>query len=79
MQKIWNVKIDGREMDQIEIIESLLESRGVEDFYEFLNPSEEGLIPFEKLKNIDMAADIILDTIDNNGTFLVYYDTDCDT
>lgn len=78
MQKIWNVKIDGRGMDQLEIIESLLESRGVEDFYEFLNPSSDELIPFEKLKNIDKAADIILDTIDNNGTFLVYYDTDCD-
>ncbi len=78
MEKIWNVKIDGREMDQLEIIESLLESRGVEDFYEFLNPSSDELIPFEKLKNINKAADIILDTIDNDGTFLVYYDTDCD-
>ncbi|MEE1085027.1 MAG: DHHA1 domain-containing protein [Paludibacteraceae bacterium] len=78
MEKIWNVKIDGRGMDQLEIIEALLESRGVEDFYEFLNPSSEELIPFEKLNNIDRAADIILDTIDNDGTFLVYYDTDCD-
>lgn len=78
MEKIWNVKIDGRGMDQLEIIEALLESRGVEDFYEFLNPSSEELIPFEKLKNIDKAADIILDAIDNGGTFLVYYDTDCD-
>ena len=50
MQKIWNVKIDGRGMDQLEIIESLLESRGVEDCYEFLNPSSDELIPFEKLK-----------------------------
>ena len=78
MQKIWNVKIDGRDMDQLEIIESLLESRGVEDYYDFLNPSSDELIPFERLKNIDRAADIILDTIDNDGTFLVYYDTDCD-
>lgn len=78
MEKIWNVKIDGRGMDQLEIIEALLESRGVEDFYDFLNPSSNELIPFEKLKNIDRAADIILDTIDNDGTFLVYYDTDCD-
>lgn len=65
-------------MDQIEILDAILDSRGVEDFYEFLNPSSEGLVPFEKLKNIDMAADIILDTIDNDGMFLVYYDTDCD-
>lgn len=78
MEKIWNVKIDGRGMDQLEIIEALLESRGVEDFYEFLNPSSEELIPFEKLKNIDRAAEIILNTIDNDGIFLVYYDTDCD-
>ena len=78
MQKIWNVKIDGRGMDQIEILDALLDSRGIEDFYEFLTPSPESLIPFEKLKNIDRAANIILDTIDNDGTFLVYYDTDCD-
>lgn len=65
-------------MSEIEIINSLLESRGIDDIYEFLNPSEESLIPFEALKNIDRAANIILDTIDDDGGFLVYYDTDCD-
>lgn len=78
MQKIWNAKIDGRDMDQSEIIDAILENRGVDNIYEFLNPSADELIPFEKLKNIDRAADIIIDTIDNDGTFLIYYDTDCD-
>lgn len=78
MKKVWNIKIDGRDMDDGEIIDALLESRNVDDVYEFLNPSADSLIPFEELKNIDRAADIILNTIDNNGSFLVYYDTDCD-
>ena len=78
MQKKWNVKYDCRGMETNEIIDVILEDRGVEDIHALLYPNEDCLIPFEKMKNIDRAAKIILDGIENNKKFLVYYDTDAD-
>lgn len=78
MQKKWNVKYDCRGMETNEIIDVILEDRGVEDIRALLYPDEDALIPFEEMKNIDRAAQIILDGIENNKKFLVYYDTDCD-
>lgn len=79
MKKKWNVKIDGRNLDSTEIIDTLLESRGINDVTEFLHPSEDDVLPLEKLHNIDKAAQVILDGVDDIDTvFLVYYDTDSD-
>ena len=78
MQKKWTVKHDCRGMTTSEIIDVILEDRGVADVHALLNPPEECLIPFEEMKNIDHAAQIILDGIENNKKFLVYYDTDMD-
>ena len=78
MQKKWNVKYDCRGMETNEIIDVILEDRGVEDIRALLYPDEDTLVPFEEMKNIDRAAQIILDGIENNKKFLVYYDTDCD-
>ena len=79
MKKKWNIKIDGRGLEQDEIIDSLLSSRNIEDLDSFLHPSEDDMLPLEKLHNIDKAAQVILDGIDDiDSTFLVYYDTDSD-
>ena len=78
MEKKWNVKYDCRGMTTSEIIDTILEDRGVEDVEALLYPDEECLIPFEKMKNIDRAAKIILDGIENNKKFLVYADVDLD-
>ena len=78
MQKKWLVKNDCRGMDINEIISTILQDRGVEDMEALLYPGEDCLIPFEKLKNIERAAKIILDGIENGKKFLVYYDTDQD-
>lgn len=79
MKKKWNVKIDGRNLDSTEIIDTLLESRGINDVTEFLHPSEDDVLPLERLRNIDKAAQVILDGVDDIDTvFLVYYDTDSD-
>lgn len=79
MKKKWNIKIDGRNLDSTEIIDTLLESRGINDVTEFLHPSEDDVLPLEKLHNIDKAAQVILDGVDDIDTvFLVYYDTDSD-
>lgn len=78
MQKKWTVKNDCRGMTTDEIIDVILEDRGVEDIHALLYPEEECLIPFEKLKNIDKAAKVILETIENDGSFFVHFDVDTD-
>lgn len=79
MEKIFSAKIDGRNMkDNFEIIDAILDSRKINDINSFLRPTEEDLIPFEKLKGAEEAAQTIIDAIDNNKTFLIYYDNDLD-
>ena len=79
MIKTLQAKIDGRKMeDDLEIIDAILEERGIQDSDSFLHPTEDALVPFEKLKNIDKAYDIITKTINNNGNILVYFDQDND-
>ena len=79
MKKKWNIKIDGRGLEQDEIIDSLLSSRNIEDLDSFLHPSDDDMLPLEKLHNIDKAAQVILDGVGNiDNVFLVYYDTDSD-
>ena len=78
MEKKWNVKYDCRGMTTNEIIDTILNDRGVEDVNALLFPDESCLIPFEKMKGIDEAAEIIIDGIENNKKFLVYGDVDVD-
>ena len=78
MEKKWVVKHDCRGLETNEIIDVILEDRGVEDINALLYPNEDCLVPFEKMKNIHKAAEIILDGIENGKKFLVYYDTDQD-
>ena len=59
MKKVLKAKYDCCGMDNSEIIETILDDRNITDVHEFLHPSEDSLIPFEKLKNIDKAYDII--------------------
>jgi single-stranded DNA-specific DHH superfamily exonuclease len=65
-------------METSEIIDTILADRGVEDITALLYPDEDCLIPFEKMKNIDMAAKIITENIENDGSFFVHFDTDTD-
>lgn len=79
MKKKWNIKIDGRNLDQNEIIDALLESRGIDDVTDFMHPSEDDMLPLEKLHNIDKAAQVILNGVDDiDNVFLVYFDVDVD-
>ena len=78
MQKKWTVKHDCRGMEVNEIIDVILEDRGIEDFNALLYPGEECLVPYEEMRNIDRAADVIMNGIENNSRFLVYADVDAD-
>lgn len=72
------VRHDCRGLDTNEIIDVILEDRGVEDIQTLLYPNEDCLIPFEQMKNIELAAKVILDGIENNKRFLIYGDVDVD-
>lgn len=78
MQKKWVVKNDCRGMATNEIIDVILRDREVEDINALLYPDEDCLIPYEKMKNIDRAAQIITRNIENDGSFFVHFDTDTD-
>ena len=78
MEKKWTIKYDCRGMSTDEIINTILEDRGVEDVDALLYPDEDCLIPFKEMKNIDRAAKIIAENIENDGGFFVHFDTDTD-
>lgn len=63
MQKKLTAKIDCRGMEDSEIIETILNDREIDDLSGFLYPSEDDMIPFKDLKNIDKAYTIIDDGI----------------
>ena len=75
-----NYKIlnDCRNMYTSEIIDTIIESRKIDNIDDFLNPSENHLIPSKKLVNIDKCKDIIISGIEQNKRFKIVWDTDLD-
>ena len=78
MKKEWKALIDGRDMDNGEIIDAICESRGINDITEFLNPTVEDLIDPERLHNIEKAFDIIDGAIAVESKIVIWADTDVD-
>lgn len=61
-----------------EIIEQVLADRGIADLIEFLCPDETSLIPFEELKGLRTAYEIVDDAVAMGEKFLVLSDVDTD-
>lgn len=79
MKKELTAKIDGREfVDNADIIDAILQERCVNDISEFLNPTIDALIPYEKLINIDKAWYKLSVALDNGKSILIIADTDTD-
>lgn len=79
MQKVLTAKLDGRQMeDDFEIIDAILDNRGIDDVSSFLKPTEDDLIPFEDMKGLEAAYEIIDDAITMGERFLVLADVDAD-
>lgn len=79
MIKTLTAKIDGRWMaNGVEIADAILDGRQIDDIANFLQPTIDDLIPLDRLKNIDKAYDIITETVEKDGKFLVYFDIDND-
>ena len=79
MIKQLTARIDGRQMeDDFEIIDAILEARGIEDVGAFLKPTIEDMIPFEEMKGLHEAYQLIDDAITMGEKFLVLADVDAD-
>lgn len=79
MKKTLKAKIDGREMeDNLEIIDAILEERGIDNLDAFLHPTEDDLVPFEKMKGLNEAYQMIDDAIAMGEKFLIHEDIDAD-
>ena len=78
MQKYLTAKINGVGLTNDEIIEQILESRGIDNLKHFLKPIEDDLVPFDKLENLHQAYELIDNAIVNNQKFLVLADVDAD-
>lgn len=79
MIKTLQAKIDGRNMkDNSEIIDAILENRGIDDVGSFLKPSIDDMISFDKMNGLDEAYQIIDDAITMGEKFLVLADVDAD-
>lgn len=77
-KKNYNILADCRGMYEQEIIDTILENRGIKDVEHFLNPREEDLLPLDSLMKIDDARQIIENGLDNNKNFGVHWDVDTD-
>lgn len=69
---------DCRGMLEDEIIETILEERGIDNPEEFFNPSEDSLLPLESLKNIHEAFLLTKNAIENKNSIGIHFDVDVD-
>lgn len=76
--KNYKVVADCRGMCEQDIIDTILNNRGIKDVEHFLNPVQDDLLPLDSLKNIDKAYDIYRNAIDNNLNISILFDTDTD-
>lgn len=59
-------------------LEELLKQRGITDIESFLNPSEDALIPYNCLDNIQKGVSLLIDVLSKQGEILLIVDCDTD-
>lgn len=78
MTKKYNIKSDCRGMNDVDIFNTILEDRGIEDINHFLNPTEDDLLPLDSLPNVHKAYELLMKHINNGSHIAVLADTDTD-
>ena len=78
MVKQLTARINGTSMDDEEIIEAILQSRGIDDLSAFLAPTEDDMVDFDELIGLHEAYTVIEDAITMGEKFLVLADVDVD-
>lgn len=74
----YNILNDCRGMYEDEIFDTILEQRGIQNIDDFLNPTEDNLLPLNSLYRIDEAKDRVIKAIENNENIAILFDTDTD-
>lgn len=77
-KKNYNVLNDCRGMDEMDVLETIMKQRGIEDIEHFLNPRADDLLPLNSLYRIEEAAVRIESVISNKEKIAILFDTDTD-
>ena len=76
--KAWVVAYDNLETNN-DLVKTILASRGVDDIDKFLNPSIKEYMPDPSvLLDMDVAARVVADAVQNNNKIAIYGDYDVD-
>lgn len=78
MKKEVNVKADCTGMFNEEIVQMILNNRGIKDVDNFLNPTEDYILPYDSMYRIDEASKIVFDGLVNGKQFFINIDSDTD-
>lgn len=78
MKTKYNIKADCRGMHEIDIFDTIMQQRGIEDVEHFLNQTEEDLLPLNSLFNIDKAYKLLMKHIEKGSNISVLADVDTD-
>lgn len=73
MNKEWNITNKNPDLDNI--IDEILENRGIQNISHFLNPNPSDLIPMNQLMNMDKSVEIITKGLKDGKWFTVFYDS----
>ena len=74
----WKVKLQGRNLPTLQIINRISQIRGIDNIPNFLSPGMEYINDPKEFKNIDIAASIMQEGIKERKDFLIYADVDAD-
>ena len=74
----YKIIADCKGMYEQEIVDLVLENRGIKDVEHFLNPREEDLLSLDSLMRIDEARQIVEKGIDSDKSFGIFFDVDLD-
>ena len=74
----YKIVADCKGMYEQEIVDMVLENRGIKDVKHFLNPREEDLLSLNSLMRIDEARQIVEKGIDSDKSFGIFFDVDLD-
>ena len=71
-------KSDCRGWEVEDVVDQIFKDRGISNPEHFLNPTVEDMLPLTDLKNIEEAADIVIENVRSGNKIGVYGDVDVD-
>ena len=77
-EKNYNVLCDGRGLYEEEIIEQILQNRGIDNPEHFFNPTQNDMFPYDSMENIEKASYLVTHALNINRRIHVMFDTDLD-